>query len=237
MSISGASILNAVAVKLFDPDFVRWSVFELFQDMNDGQREIVYYKPDANTVNEAITLTDDSIKQTIAGCQYLFDVIENVGSGRLISLMDKQLLSTAAPTWHSTTVNEAVGVKYYSYDEKDKANFYVYPKPVKTTDDMQVNVLYSKLPDDVAYTSTADISMTISQVSGDIQISEEYKNALVDYILFRAFSKDSPHSSSARAQLHYQSFANALGLRSQIEDKENPNNHRLNYSRSEREPV
>jgi len=219
MSISAASVLNSVAVKLFDPDFIRWSVFELYQDLNDGQREIIFFKPDSNMVNEAFTLAA-AIKQTLpTGGVFLFDVVDNVTSGRLISMVDRKLLSAAAPTWHTNTTTETVGIKHYSYNENDPKYFYVYPKPSEIFD---VNILYSKLAEDVTATSTG-IDMLISNVTGDLTIADEYKNVLIDYIMYRAFSKDSEYSSATRAQMHYQAFMNGLGARTQVEDKEDPN--------------
>jgi len=220
MVVTGVEILNLVAKKLFDPHFVRWSVYELYQDMNDGQREIVFYKPDANTVTAPMTL-EASIKQTLPdNGRYLFDVIDNAG-GRLVSIIDQRLLSEANPNWHNTTTTSATGINYYSYNERDPTHFYVYPCPSGTM--WAINITYSENPENVTATGTLDNDMVATQVTGNINVSAEYKNALIDYVLFRAFSKDAQYSSAQRAQIHYQAFANALGIRGQVEAAEDPN--------------
>lgn len=231
MTISANSVLNSIAVKLFDPDFIRWSVFELYQDLNDGQREIIFMKPDANMENFEFTLTMNSIKQSLpSDGVFLFDIVDNVVSGRLISIVDRKLLSAAAPTWHTTTTDEATGIKYFSYNENDPKYFYVYPKP---DSDFKINILYSKLTGDVS-APTAGIGMGIADVTGDLSIADEYKNVLIDYVMYRAFSKDSEYSSVTRAQMHYQAFMNGLGARTRVEEMEDPNRPKPSVSERRR---
>ena len=48
-------------------------------------------------------------------------------------------------------------------------------------------------------------------VVGSIGVPDIYTNALQDYILYRAYTKDTEYAgNAARAQAHYQAFVNAL---------------------------
>jgi hypothetical protein len=50
-------------------------------------------------------------------------------------------------------------------------------------------------------------------VSGNISLPDIYGNALGDYVLYRAYTKDSEYAGNAqRAVAHYTAFANALGI-------------------------
>ena len=69
---------------------------------------------------------------------------------------------------------------------------------------------FSVNPTDIA--EPADGS-TYDAVTGGIAIIDSLSNCLQDYILARAFMKDSEYAgNSARAQAHYTLFANALGI-------------------------
>lgn len=50
-------------------------------------------------------------------------------------------------------------------------------------------------------------------MTGNISVPDIYGNALHDYIMFRAYSKDSEYAgNAARAQAYYAVFANSLGI-------------------------
>ena len=50
---------------LQDTTNVRWSQQTLLNYLNDAQREVVLFRPDANPINETFTLTANSAKQTL----------------------------------------------------------------------------------------------------------------------------------------------------------------------------
>ncbi len=52
---------------------------------------------------------------------------------------------------------------------------------------------------------------TWTDLSGNISVADIFANALADYILFRAFSKDAESAANAsRAQAHYALYTTAL---------------------------
>jgi hypothetical protein len=93
------------------------------------------------------------------------------------------------------------------FDPRDPKTFWVYP-PATTS--AQVDILYAAYPTDIA--EPADGS-TYSAVTGNISLQDVFGNSLIDYILYRAYTKDSEYAGNLqRAQAHYASFANALGI-------------------------
>lgn len=100
------------------------------------------------------------------------------------------LLDSQRPGWHSETATAVV--KHYVYDPRTPRIYYVYPPSTGTT---QVEVVYDAPP-----TALANASSVIS-------VDDEYANALLEYVLFRAYSKDHQDIGNAeRAGLHRQMF-------------------------------
>jgi hypothetical protein len=106
------------------------------------------------------------------------------------------MLDSISPSWHVATAS--VNISNYMYDPIDPRVFYVYP-PATTL--AQLSTVYSAYPTDI--TEPADNAL-YTAVSGNISVADIFANALADYILFRAFSKDAESTANAsRAQAHY----------------------------------
>jgi hypothetical protein len=57
-----------------------------------------------------------------------------------------------------------------------------------------------------------------------IALNDIYANVILDYVLYRAYSKDSDYAGNAqRAANHYTAFNNSLGNRVQVEQIATPN--------------
>jgi hypothetical protein len=81
-----------------------------------------------------------------------------------------------------------------------------------------LEVIYSKYPSDIAE------APALGSVTGELSVPDIYSNVVQDYILYRAYSKDSEYAGNAqRAQAHYGAFANALGIEIQATVQVAPN--------------
>ena len=197
-----------------DATNVRWPIPELVGWLNDGQREVALNKPEASVKNVSVALIEGSTKQTLpADAVLLIDVVRNTGSGgsspgTAIRLTGREVLDAQRPTWHSDP--NAIGyIQHYTYDPRDPKNFYVYPKAPGVG--WQIEVVYSSSPQDAV-------------TGGVISIDDTYANALLDYILYRAYSKDAEYAGNANlAVAHYTAFANSLGIKTQNDMSRNPN--------------
>ena len=64
----------------------------------------------------------------------------------------------------------------------------------------------------------ADETLTSSAATVVIGIDDIYANALLDFILYRAYNKDAEFAGNAtRAQIHMMAFASSLGVKSKID--------------------
>lgn len=208
MTIAASSIIRRAVETLQDSTSVRWPVAELVRYLNDGQREIVLYRPDAMVTNATVTCVAGTKQSLPALGSKLIEVVRNsaaTSSKKSIRMINREILDAQTPGWHN--ISGSIDILHFMYDPRDPRVFYVYP-PATTS--AQIDIVYSSYPTDI--TEPADGSL-YSAVSGNISVPDIYGNVLGDYILYRAYTKDSEYAGNAgRAQAHYTAFANALGI-------------------------
>jgi hypothetical protein len=208
MAITAQSIIRRCVETLQDNTSVRWPVAELVRYLNDGQREVVLYRPDSVVTAATITCVAGTKQSVPSGGAKLIEVIRNVAptsAKKAVRLTNREILDAQTPAWHNAT--GTVDILHFMFDPRDPKTFWVYP-PATTS--AQVDILYAAYPTDIA--EPADGS-TYSAVTGNISLQDVFGNSLIDYILYRAYTKDSEYAGNLqRAQAHYASFANALGI-------------------------
>lgn len=209
-------ILDRAGIILQDSTNVRFPKQELLKFFNDAQKEVVVHRPDAKMVNTTFACSDGS-KQTLpAAALRLIEIVRNV-AGRAITQVQKRILDETLPNWHESTAG-ANKIEHFVYDPADPKNFYIYPKGASGTHSLEI--IYSAIPDQVTITDSALSAGSDTQVIG---IDDVYANSLLDYILYRSYQKDSEFSGNAqRAMMHYQSFSNGLGIKTQIDSATTP---------------
>lgn len=208
MPIAAQSIIRRAVETLQDTTSVRWPVNELVRYLNDGQREIVLYRPDSMVTNATMTCVAGTKQSLPSNGAKLIEVVRNsadTSAKKSVRMINREILDAQTPGWHNIT--GSVDILHFMYDVRDPKTFYVYP-PATTS--AQVDIVYSAYPTDI--TEPADGSL-YTAVTGNISLPDIYGNALLDYVLARCFMKDSEYAGNAqRAQAHYQLFATALGV-------------------------
>lgn len=204
MTIPAQSIVRRVIETLQDNTSIRWPVAELVRYLNDGQREVVLYRPDSMVTNATVTCVAGSKQFLPTNGAKLIEVIRNAsGNKRAVRMTNREILDAQSPGWHNLTGSSEV--LHFMYDPRDPKVFYVYP-PATTA--ASLDIVYAAYPTDV--TEPADGSL-YTAVTGNISLPDIYGNVLQDYVLYRAYSKDSEYAgNAARAQAHYAAFSAAL---------------------------
>jgi len=205
-------ILDRASIILQDSTNVRFPNSELLKFFNDAQKEVVLHRPDAKMVNGSFDCVAGS-KQTLPSAALrLIDVIRNV-DGRAVTQVDRKILDETLPNWHEQAADASRKIEHFVYDPADPKNFYVYPK---ATADFDLEIVYSSAPTDIDISNFETDTTTIS-------LDDVYSNCLLDYILYRAYQKDSEYAGNAqRAMMHYQSFSNSLGVKTQADGATTP---------------
>jgi hypothetical protein len=212
-TITAQNIVDKAEIILQDTTNVRWPSTELLGWLNDGQREIVMRKPDAyttRTATKAAAETRQSLPDT--GIQ-LIDVTRNMGTdgttpGDAITYLPRKILDNCVRDWHSMTA--AATAQHFCFDERDPKQFFLYPPNDGTG---YVEIVYSAAPADIAIGAT-------------ITLDDIYANAILDYMLYRAYLKDADYTANNdRANAAYTAFLTSLGLKEQAEAAYDPNKH------------
>jgi hypothetical protein len=207
MSIAAQALIRRVVETLQDTTSIRWPVAELVRYLNDGQREIIVHRPDAMVTNASVSLVSGTKQSLPANGAKLIDVVRNsAGNKRAIRMCAREILDAQSPGWHNLSgVTEIV---HFMFDPRDPKVFYVYPPAAVSG--AAVDLVYSALPTDIAEPAAGT---DFGAVTGNISVPDIYSNALQDYVLYRAYTKDSQYAGNeARAQARYAAFANALGI-------------------------
>lgn len=223
-------IITDASIILMDSDFVRWPVRELAGWLDHGVLQIITVKPSASSETISLTLARGT-KQTLPNDQrirQLLDLTRNLGgtngaAGRAIRSVSRAELDGNQPNWHDPRyVPFRKEVRHFVFDEMVPRVFYVVPG----NDSYGiVEAVVATLPERVVDRVTTNIDK-IASYNVEIGIGDEYEPALLDYVLYRAFSKEEPAAAPQRAVTHYQAFATAIGLQSQVETATSPGRKR-----------
>jgi hypothetical protein len=207
MPITAQSIVRRCVETLQDATSIRWPVAELVRYLNDAQREIIVYRPDAMVTNASRALSAGTRQTVPTGGTKLIEVVRNTaGNKKAIRLCAREILDAQSPGWHNLAgVTEIV---HFMFDPRDPQTFYVYPPAAASG--ASVDLVYSAVPTDVTEPAAGT---DYTSVTGNISVPDIYGNVVQDYILYRAYMKDAGYAGNdARAASRYAAFANALGI-------------------------
>lgn len=219
MTILASDIFQRVTRICLDETNVRWPLSELRLWLNDAMREISVLKPTASSTSIVHTLVNGTYQKLSNEYMSVIRVTRNLKSnatnprqgGRAVRVVDRLVMDSQLPDWHDTTKTPASSVvKNVIFDVSNPTAFYVYP-PNNGTGFVEVTV--SKVPTPVPVPTSPADPEDIANYNVALDILDIYANAIVDYCLYRAYSKDAAFAGNAqRAAAHYTAMANALGV-------------------------
>lgn len=205
-TVTARGVLRRVGILLHDTSFVHWTESELLDYLCDGQREAVIYKPNAYVRCVDFPCAPGTLQTLPADGNTLVDIPCNTG-GAVISVIPRAALDSQAPDWHQHRAEpQAI---HYCYSPLDPKRFYIYPR---SPGGNSVQLIYNAIPPDIGADSP-------------IALDDMYVGALVDYVVYRAFSKDAVHAppGSKSAAQHYQNFLSAIKGKAVSEGATDPN--------------
>lgn len=212
---------------MLDETNVRWPLPELCMWLNDAQREVVLQKPSALSKTVVMNLEQGTYQALPGDYLKLLRVVRNITAiepfrkgGRAVRIVSREILDTQTPHWHDETkMPFKRDVKHVCFDEQDQRAFYVYPGNDGTG---AVELVVSAQPTLIEATGDEN---ELDSYRVQIELPEIYCNALLDFVLYRGYAKDAQFAGAAeRAALHYQQFANSMGMKVQLDVQLSPNN-------------
>lgn len=209
-------LVNRARTVLQDTTGTRWPVLELQDWLNDSYKEIILIRPDANTQSSSFACsggTRQKLTPEIPNALRLMDVTRNLASSsskRAIRLVDRRILDDQRPGWHSEP--QTLDIQHYMFDPRVPKEFFVYPPALPGA---EVEVVYSSVP---SAHSLTEQQLSAPTTEETIRIDDYYANSMLDYILYRAYSKDADYSANAeRALAHYNTVRTTLDLKLQVD--------------------
>lgn len=219
-------ILHRARIALNDADSTRWLLPELLIYLNDGLQEIALNKPNAVSETAEIALQQGTYQEH--DFLALIRVTRNIANdaaapggrtgGSTITPIERSVLDTSMPGWHDPTIypNQKI-VDHVVQDMAEPQSFYVVPGNDGTG---KIEAVIARLPDDIVAPGASPTNLESYDVI--VPLQDVYRPVLLNYVLYRAFSKDATTPGSAqRAQAYYQMFANSIGIKTQAESAAN----------------
>ena len=183
---------------LSDPDAIRWTPVERELWINDGIRELLGAVPSAYVKHATVRLAPGEVQSVPADCRKLMEIrvsqMQGAYGWKCPRLVSREMLSLVRPAWMNKIGDG--DVREYFYDPGDPERFYVYPP--QPDEPGEVELIYQAVPPWVAL--------------GDVfPLREDYAMAVLNYVLYRAYSKDAEFAGNAQIALtYYQGFKAAL---------------------------
>jgi len=211
-------LVNKAQTILQDTTSTRWPQDELVGWLNDAYREVILLRPDANSESGTFSCkagTRQVLTDEFPSALRLLDVVRNTATNSsqgAVRIIERQILDDQRRCWHAEDQSESI--EHFMFDPKLPREFLVYP-PAST--DAQLEVVFSSVP--VGHDAQTDYSTSMET----IKVVDSYANALLDYMLYRAYSKDAEYAANAeRAMAHYEAMQRAIGVKTQSEQSANP---------------
>lgn len=210
MSYTAQDVITKARYLLEDPNGDRFTDTYLLSFLNDGIRELITIKPDASILDRIVTLISGA-KQNIDGF-ILLDVLYNtsdIGSsiGKAVRRLKKSTLDFTNPDWMLKTPSATC--LFYMYDMEDTQTFYVYPPSNGTN---YVYTRQSVFPNDLTTTNQT------------IGLADEFRQSLIYYICYAAFSIDTDTANMTKADRFYQLFMGQISNNQNTEQTEEQKN-------------
>lgn len=196
-----SALLTRASRLLFDQARQHWTEPELIDGLNDGAREIVMVKPTANAVSAAIAMVAGTRQAIPDGDIQFLRAIRNMGAdkqtpGAAVTPGDWQAMDAFNPNWHMDTAADEV--VHWFYDDRDPRHFYCWPP---NTGKGSLEIVDSAAP------------VVVTDPNDPLPLPDIYANALLSYLLYRAWSKASKDANSQKkAADAYTMMLNSLGI-------------------------
>ena len=202
-------VLKPVLFILNDTGMVTHTESDLISAVNMAIRIICTVRVDASTAVQMVILVDGALQDLPEGGLRLLDSCYRLQDERPVSplkLISRSDLDRLDPLWITQPVGD---VRELAYDERLPGQFWCVP-PAEAG--VKLQLLVSTLPE------------IISQLTDTVPLSDKYMPAIVEYVLYLMFSRDSENArNSNRAAGHLQTFFSLLGAKSQAEMQVSPN--------------
>lgn len=199
MTIQASVILDSAATTLLDEAGITYPDADMLGYLNEALRATAFVKPDMYTKQEFVTLAAGVLQSLPDAGIALLDIQQNA-NGRMVSQVDLQLLDESSRFWPRGT--QQAEVEHFTADPRSPRRFKVYPPNDGTG---SVEILYGLTHPE------------LTDPSDPLLIPETYQNALINFVISKAYGKTSKKQDLVKEAAAMQAWRQALGLKSQAQ--------------------
>jgi hypothetical protein len=220
MTTAAQYLVKQCQTALFDLAGVRWPASDLVVYLNDGQRDLVLARPDANAVTASFVPVAGARQQLPAASMSLIDIPRNTsGNKRAIRKIAIEDLDSTNRDWRSMT--GATEIVHFAYDPREPNIFDIYPPAAGAG--ASIEITYGAYPTDVAAPSSD--GKAYGTVTGNIAVNDQWATALYNYMMGRAYAKDVEYGGNVQLAATYAGvFTNLIGVQLQSSQTVAPKN-------------
>ncbi len=196
-------IIRKAQTLLQDSSGVRWPADELVGYLNEGQRQLATARP-SETATVQDFILGEGIRQLLPDDAFLLLDAHHNGHQRKRALtkVERHTLEAVDRDWASMQPTDATA--HYMYSELDPRAFLVYPPALAGT---PLRATFATYPSNVP----APAGPTFADVTGATGLEARWDAALLDYVLYRAWSKDAEYAANEqRANAHLGMFTTSV---------------------------
>lgn len=209
-------IIDRVTLMYHDKDYIRLTKRQYLQLLDDALLQLVLTRPDSHEKREIIqlavgtkqTLPDNAITllDVYINKDYIAEIDEYV-DGKAVYQVSRKDLDYFKGTWHKAALPYS-DIDEFAYDMRTPKTFLVNP-PVHPLSDVFVEIGYS-CPCE-SFAMMLEDEDTIFELT--IPIAEEYRNAIVNYMLYLCYNVNATsENDQSTAQRYFQTFMQLLGV-------------------------
>lgn len=198
--------IGVLRERLFDPaPGAGWTDANLIAYLAEAINATCLVKPDTYVLQTSIPLVAGVTQELPSNGIALFDISENVASGRRVTQVDRTLLDEENRWWPGAT--QETDVQHFAIDRLAPRRFYVTPPNDAAG---AVIALYGALP--TAVTATGDT----------VPVQDVYQPALISFALSRAHLKPGPRQDPQSSMTAFNEWATMVGAKSKTQAENTP---------------
>lgn len=222
-----SQVMRRVEITMNDEDAIRWTRAEKCMWINDALRTIRTLKPDAFERDAVLPLVSGVRQELPASYDRILRVLGNAATAnssprkrRTVTVVSRDLLDAAVPGWRDP-VKRTQQVQHVILDENDPRHYDVYPANDGTG---ALHAAVAAAHEELTHAGPDPEDLAAYDI--ELPVRDLYANAVVYYVQYRAYTKDSTFSGPInRATQFYQLFLGELG-QNVAADQANSQNHR-----------
>lgn len=205
MTVAASEILTDAQTTLFDPDGVRWPATELVKYLDLAQLKVVEARPDQYSTVREVSLVAGFRQRLDDDVYALLDIPNNAtGQFKRITKTDMAQLDMVLPGWRKRS--GTMETVHFMHNLNEPRNFYVYPPAVLGS---KVEMLVAEYPPLLP----APTGPKGSTASGNIALADKWRDALFNFVMFKAYLKDAEFGGNPTLAAAYKDlFIQATGV-------------------------